>query len=58
MQGCVQFGKIVMKSHDELMKEECIARGFDRDLVLKMNISQLKRTVKDHEKQIIKKINK
>jgi len=51
MQGCDQFGKIIKASHFKLMQEECNARGFDRDLVLKMTISELKKTVKDHEKK-------
>jgi len=51
MQGCVQFGKVIKASHFKLKQEECIAQGFDRDLVLKMTISELKKTVKDHEKK-------
>jgi hypothetical protein len=49
MQGCVQFGKLTSKHHLELIQNECIKCGYDKDLIMKLKITTLKKKLLQDE---------
>jgi hypothetical protein len=49
MQGCVQFGKLTSKHHLELIKNEFIECGYDKNLIMKLKITALKKKLLEDE---------